>query len=666
MRRNSERPEVLMMRKYAIAALLVLLTSPAVPGGQSQTPARKPAHILAEMEPVLTRIAVFEHGRVRDDLMQFMEFVQESMASPAQLRQIETRLLRFLQSNATEAGKDFVLEELSLLASDASIPVLVPMMERAGTAERARFVLERIPGAGADEALRKSLETSTGSVRIGIINSLGRRRVAASVPALATLTTGDAGTATAALAALATIANRPAAEALATARRRTDGTRREQASEAYAACADQMTKRGEKAAASKIYRELIVAREPVSVRIRALAGLAATDGKDAIPELAAAIESQDAKEQAAAIAFLKGIPGADAANTLGAEFPKIGAAGQVRVLAALMDRGEDSARPLVTSALRNSAIEVRTAGLAALGQLGNESSVAVLAEAAAREGAERDAARQSLYGLRGPKIDATIVALIVSANGKVKSELIMAAGERGAASAASALAGALTDREADVRREALRALKNVGGADQAPAVMGIVLNATAASERKEATQSLTAMLKRSGPELMGTVLMAYQNTQALEARLGLLEVMGQSANEKALPVLRSGLKDSNSEIARAAILALSNWDGPAPMADLLAIAKNGGDSPLGILALRGYLKLVSLPSDRPASESARMLGEAMPLARQAAEKRSLLSLLPAYPCAESLQLAQTLVNDEEVAREAKAAVARINVARKLQ
>ena len=96
------------------------------------------------------------------------------------------------------------------------------------------------------------------------------------------------------------------------------------------------------------------------------------------------------------------------------------------------------------------------------------------------------------------------------------------------------------------------------------------------------------------------------------------------------------------------------------MPDLLAVAKNGGSPTLQVLALRGYLKLVALPSDRPAAENARLLAEVMPLAKQTAEKRTVLALVANYPCKESLQIAEASINDDAVANEAKAAVDKIN------
>ena len=145
-------------------------------------PPAKPSHTTAELEPTLSRIAKFEAGQSRDPLYQLTMLVQDSMASAALTRQIEARLLEFLQSDATVAGKQAVSQQLSLIATDASVPVLSGMLMHSETAEMARYALARIPGPKADDALRKALDTTSGSVRIGIVNSLGERRDSKSAP----------------------------------------------------------------------------------------------------------------------------------------------------------------------------------------------------------------------------------------------------------------------------------------------------------------------------------------------------------------------------------------------------------------------------------------------------------------------------------------------------
>src|SRR5258707_8187177 len=128
------------------------------------------------MEPLLASIAKYEYGQSRVPQAEFTQLVQDSLASPVLLKQIEARLLSFVQSNATLPAKQFALREISLIGTDASVPVLAPMVLQPATSEMARFALARIPGPKVDEALRDGLARSSGAIRIGIIGSPGHRR----------------------------------------------------------------------------------------------------------------------------------------------------------------------------------------------------------------------------------------------------------------------------------------------------------------------------------------------------------------------------------------------------------------------------------------------------------------------------------------------------------
>jgi HEAT repeat protein len=640
------------------AVLLALLAA----GTLHPQAARPPS----EIEPLLAGIASYEFGDGRDSLARFSDLIRASLGDPARRKQIELRMLQFLESDATTAGKDFMFRELSVIATSASVPALAAMLPRAETAEMALYTLARIPGPAVDDALRKRLAAAEDSGKIAVIHVLGQRRDAKSVRPLAALLSSPLpGVAEAAASALSHIANGPALEALASARSRAQEPFRQRLSEAYVGCADRLAP-GDSRRAIKAYRDLLTERASGMVRIRALGGLAATAPDDALPALAAAIESNDSKLEAAAVGFLAGIPGLAATKTLVAALLKLPAPGQVRVLAALAERADDSARPVVLSALHNGAPEVRAAALDALGRLGDASSVMLLAESAANgQGAVQAAARRSLYRLRGSAVNPAIVTGIQSSIGKVKAELIAAAGERGATTAADVLIQAVEDPHPDVNREAVRGLKNIAGPAQVPALIGLLLKASSAAQRRDATQTLSAVLRRTRPVSIGPVLAAYKSAPRVP-RLSLIEVMGQSSSDEALPILRTGLKDTNPETVRAAILALSEWSNVAPLPDLAVAARAGANPALQTLALRGYLKLIALPSPRSPAETAALLRDAMPLAKQPAEKRTILSLLPLYPCKESLEVVQSLLADPALSAEARAAAERIQTALKLR
>jgi hypothetical protein len=152
---------------------------------------------------------------------------------------------------------------------------------------------------------------------------------------------------------------------------------------------------------------------------------------------------------------------------------------------------------------------------------------------------------------------------------------------------------------------------------------------------------------------------AYRSTSDVELRGALLTVLAQTGRDESLPVLRTALKDSGADIRRGAILALSEWPTAVPAPDLLDAARNDPSQNLQILSLRGYIRLIGLPDDRPQAETVRLLSEAMGLAKQADEKKAVLALVARINSPQALALAEAAMNDAEVAAEAKLAADRI-------
>ena len=447
----------------------------------------------ANIDDLLARVAKWDFDKNRDDLLAVSTAVVKAHGSVAQTRDIEKRFIAFLKSDASFAGKDFVCRQLSLMGSEASVPVLSGMLSEPKSAEVARFALERIPGAAVNQALRAALAKSSDKTRIGIINTLGRRRDAGSVAALRPLASGtDQPTATAALFALAEIADPAAVQALADAQGKSTGALRVTASEAYLKAADKLAA----PAALPIYKKLYAASEPPMVRVGALNGIARVGGAQSVPVLMEALRGNDGRLQAVAIRALA--PGSS--KQLVAEMPKLSDAGQVRVLGILAERRDVSALPAFTAALKGTNKPVRMAAIEGVWRIGNASTVPVLAGiAAGADAAEQTAARVSLARMPGKDVDQAIAGGIGSAEPKLRLELIRAAGERGTAAAAPALLKMARDPNDEVRRESLRALRDTGSANEISGLVALVANPVKPDDRTEGVRSLAMVLRRSRP-----------------------------------------------------------------------------------------------------------------------------------------------------------------------
>ena len=383
---------------------------------------------------------------------------------------------------------------------------------------------------------------------------------------------------------------------------------------------------------------------------------------EAITIVIDALKSNDPAMQAGAIALVRDIPGEGVTRALAKELPNLPAAGQIQLLSALADRGDRTALPAVIRATKAKETSVRIAALKALGQLGDASSVTLLARTAAEtRGEEQRAAQESLYRLRGPKIDEAVLAEIRSAEPKVKIELIQAIGQRNIAAGVQTLLKTAQDADSKVQRESFKVLKIVADEKHLRSLVELLLNVSSDSVRREAEKTVAAVAHKieDRNRQAEVVLAALPGVKDIKGRCSLLSVLGKIEDDSALGVLRAALKDKEAKVKDAAIRALSSWPNPKPIDDLLKIAKTSDNQIHRILALRGFVRLIGLDGGRPEKETAKLYQHAIDLASNVSEKRMVLSGLANAKSVVALVLAANYMVDEAVREEAEVAVVKI-------
>ncbi len=634
---------------------IVILLSCLVPLAMAQ-----PQPSLGPLDEALIKVVSYEYGQDFKPLADVMEFVRGTKSNPELLPKVEERFIAFLNGKATLEGRKFVCEQLSLIGTNASVPVLSGLLADPPTSDMARYALERISAPQAAEALRAALSKVSGKERVGVINSLGQKRDSPAVALLAPLAMNpDQPTAIAAVAALGRIGDDASFKALAGLRKMLSGPIRESVLDAYVRCLDDMVTRGDKAQALAGYRELYSSTEPPMTRVAALRAIAGLEGPKATQTLAEAVEKGDDDVRAVAIGLLAAIPSPEVTSLLTGAYPKLPPRGRVQLLTALVTRGDSAAAPLLVGALKDDAIGVRVAGLEGIGKLGDSSHVLRLAKIAAdTQDPERSAARLSLYRLKADGVDKAVLDNLNSTPATVKIELIRATGERRIDSATDVLLKAARDSNIDVRRESRRALRETAQTQHIPALLGLLSDAKSASERADMEAALVATLKRYEMAGIDTVGSAIGTATDVDTKASLLIVMGRAGDPSGLNLLRAALKDDEPAIQRAAILGLTEWPTPEPVPDMLDAAKTNPVRSHQILALRGYLRLVGLRSQRSRAESVQLLEQGLKFAQADNEKKTVLSMLPRFASPEALKLAESL-QEGSVAEEAKLAIERI-------
>ncbi len=169
---------------------------------------------------LLAELSDYEYGDVRIPLREAHLWVTNALNSEDDSAAVAAALATLLDGGATLDCKQFVCRELARIGSAAEVPKIAPLLGDANTADMARIALQAIPAPEAEAALIAALDTTSGIVRVGVINSLGERGAKDAVSPLRRLAKkGDAAETEAAVAALGKIDTRGAAQALRSAKR---------------------------------------------------------------------------------------------------------------------------------------------------------------------------------------------------------------------------------------------------------------------------------------------------------------------------------------------------------------------------------------------------------------------------------------------------------------
>lgn len=639
-----------------LLALLVLMMS-------HQAGAQAPANL----EQVLSQVATYDWGQSREPLTQWTALEQAAYKDPAALKALEKKLSAILKTKAPLAARQFVCQRLSIIGTAASVPVLADMLKDTQTADMARYALERIPGQEVDGALLKALSKSTGLVTVGVVNTLGQRGVVKAVPVLAKyLQSPDPVLAAAAAAALGKIGDPAALQALQTSLAGAKGEVLSVSLDAVLKCADKMVSDGKSADAVAVYKKFQSAEYPEPVRAAALRGQMLADKANSSALLLTTIQSGDDIAKSMAITLLRSLPAGSSMTAFAGRLNTLSPALKVQLLAALADRGDAAVAANVEKAVADEQAAVRMAALKALAKLGNAATVPLLVKvAAATSDDEKKAAQEALYLVNGQNVDATVMQGVSSATGAEKIEYIAAVGERNIVTAAPVLLTMARDANAQVRIASLKVLGQIAGADDMPAMIDLLMATKSETEQNEALTAVSAVAqkisdpaKRSEP-----VLSKLPAAKEEMARISLLRVLGRIGAAPGLPVLRSALKDKNEEIQIAAVRSLSDWPTADPLPDLQELARTGATPRHQVLALRGFLRLVKQGSSRPEAETLALYQKAMALAKEDAEKKTVLSGLGELGSLDALNAALGCLATDGIQDEAGAAI--LSISRRL-
>ncbi len=210
--------------------------------------------------------------------------VDEKYGGSAQIMALEpAKLIAILQEpGASVYARAKACQRLAVVGDKSAVPALAALLADPRLAHYARFGLEPIPDPSADDALRDALKKLKGTLLVGVINSVGYRRDAKAVGALAKLLyDGDSEIAQAAAAALGRIGGPQAAKILEQELDRGKAPVRPAVADAGLVCAEGLLAQGQRKQALTLLEALTRADLPTPVRDAATRQIVAAAARDA-------------------------------------------------------------------------------------------------------------------------------------------------------------------------------------------------------------------------------------------------------------------------------------------------------------------------------------------------------------------------------------------------
>ena len=464
--------------------------------------------------------------------------------------------------------------DLRAVAKADSIPALAALLADSTWSYAARSVLEPMPGREADEALLGALHTvDNAALRAGVIDSLGRRRCAGAVAAVAKLLgSSDAVLTEAALNALGDIATLAAADALAAFT--PSAAHRVTWADALLRAADALGS-SHRTQAFDLYR-VVAASDIAPQALAAKIALARTSGQP-VAALITALQSADATLRQAALAAIRGGEfGARLAADLFPIFATFPTDTQVQLLAVLQDRHDRAAAPLARAALPSADARVRTAAARLLSVVGDSSDALALVRL--MTGREEPARSARLALARIPGEDTTALLLErfhAGADDRAAALEVLAA--RGHRPLVAELLQPELYADTAFGRLAANALLTLGtGAD-----LGRVLDlyVTLPPERRPVIDPALRRIaaKHPSPGAAATALIAAAGKLPVAEAGMLFAIMGGLGGDESFAAILEMLKSSAPETRLMAVRTLGGWPDPLPGPTLLALARDDAD-----------------------------------------------------------------------------------------
>jgi len=593
-------------------------------------------------------------------------FAQENL--PEAKKNIDKLVAVIKSPDAGQMEKHEALRQLAIFGGRNEIPAIAPLLLDEKLSHMARYALEPMPDPMVDEVLRDALAKAKGKPLVGIIGSIGARKDAGSVDALAKfLADADAGVAQAAARALGRIGTPAAAKAIDAALNSTAPANRLAFCEGLFRCAEAMLAAGQREGAIAIYDRLLsLEGAPHQVRSGALGGAILARGEQGLPLLKQSLASADYPTFAAAVRVAMEMKMPEVGGMLVAALTGASADRQIMIIQALGARRDAAAVPALLPLTKSGDLGVRLAAVRALAPINSAAALpALVGLMNDPEKTIAQAATESLSAMTGQEVDMAITAMLQAADPQQKLTGIELASRRRMPGAMAMMMKLAGDADAKVRSAAVSKLADLAAASDFQPLVEMFMKAGDGADMDALEQAVAAAaVKTPKPDESAAFLAQLMPRAPAAQKASLVRILSTIGGGEALKAIRAVIADASADAAlrAAAIRAMGTWKTVDAADDLLALARSAASDNEKTLALRSYLTMAAR-KDLPGDQRLRMCREATALVKRPEEKRLLIAAAASVQSPQAVNMIVPFLDDAAVKEEAATAI--VGIAEKI-
>jgi HEAT repeat protein len=263
-----------------------------------------------------------------------------------------------------------------------------------------------------------------------------------------------------------------------------------------------------------------------------------------------------------------------------------------------------------------------------------------------------------LVAISGDAVDQALLDALKQASEQQRAGLVDVLRRRRSTVAVPALLAEAGKEDAAAYGPAIAALRSLATPDDVPALVDLLLATAKGARRDEIEKTVLLVCGQTEDEAarVAPVLAVLEKADEPK-RCALLPVLGRLGGKKALETIEPALASDRPAVRDAAVRALCNWPDASVAGRLLDLVKTTDSPAHRTWALRAYVRVITLKSDRPEAETLAMLQEAMKLAKDDAQRQLILDRASAVRTIETLRWVAPYLDDPAVNQAACRAVA---------